>query len=71
MLDDPDIGAAFEQVGREAWRNACNVTFFLIPAASVASVASWNSRSSWRVLVGLPALVPGDNQRSCKATCAS
>src|SRR5260370_40197734 len=38
------------------WRRACSVTPFLIPAASAAS---WNSRLSWRVVIGLPRLLPG------------
>ena len=34
---------------------------FLIPAASAAS---WNRRLSWRVVIGLPGLRPGNSQRS-------
>src|SRR5271156_6161673 len=43
------------------WRSACSVTPFLIPAASAAS---WNRRLSWRVVIGLPGLWPGNSQRS-------
>src|SRR5205807_3696065 len=45
-LDDADISAVLEQMGREAVASACSVTPFLIPAASAAS---WNRRLSWRV----------------------
>ena len=45
------------------WRSACSVTPFLIPAASAAS---WNRRLSWRVVIGLPSLLPGNSQRSCQ-----
>src|SRR5258708_30101473 len=40
----------------QLWRRAGSVTPFLIPAASAAS---WNSRLSWRVVIGLPRLLPG------------
>ena len=36
---------------------------FLIPAASAAS---WNRRLSWRVVIGLPRLRPGNSQRSSR-----
>src|SRR5215467_13976377 len=50
------------------WRSACSVTPFLIPAASAAS---WNSRLSWRVVIGLPRLWPGNSQRSSTGVPAS
>src|SRR4030088_1815549 len=50
------------------WRSACSVTLFLIPAASAAS---WNRRLSWRVVIGLPGLRPGNSQRSCTGVPAS
>ena len=37
------------------------VTPFRIPPASAAS---WNKRLSWRVVIGLPGLRPGNSQRS-------
>src|SRR6267378_1945506 len=65
-LDDSDISVVFEQVGREAV--PCSVTFFLIPAASAVS---WNRRLNWRVVIGLPGLRPGNNQRSSSGTPVS
>src|ERR1700674_5741732 len=50
------------------WRSACSVTPFLIPAAAAAS---WNRRLSWRVVIGLPALMPGNSQRSCRGISGS
>src|SRR5712692_1149536 len=50
------------------WRSACSVTPFRIPAASAAS---WNSRLSWRVVIGLPGLRPGNSQRSCMGVVES
>src|SRR5713226_6104506 len=50
------------------WRSACSVTLFLIPAASAAS---WNRRLSWRVVIGLSGLRPGNSQRSSSGTPAS
>jgi hypothetical protein len=50
------------------WRNACSVTGFLIPAASAASS---NRRLNWRVVIGLPRLLPGNSQRSCTGVAAS
>src|SRR5215472_16892802 len=50
------------------WRSACSVTPFLIPAASADS---WNSRLSWRVVIGLPRLWPGNSQRSSTGVPAS
>src|SRR5436190_5756856 len=50
------------------WRSACSVTLFLIPAASAAS---WNRRLSWRVVIGLPGLWPGNNQRSATGVVES
>src|SRR5882672_12188248 len=52
----------------ELWRKACSVTAFLIPAASAAS---WNRRLSWRVVIGLLGLLPGNSQRSCAGVPAS
>src|SRR5713101_7687780 len=49
-------------------RSACSVTFFLIPAASAVS---WNRRLNWRVVIGLPGLRPGNNQRSSSGTPVS
>src|SRR5258705_7435543 len=42
-------------------RSAWSVTPLRIPAASAAS---WNMRLSWRVVIGLPGLWPGNSQRS-------
>src|SRR5450631_2447097 len=49
-------------------RSACSVTFFLIPAASAVS---WNRRLNWRVVIGLPGLRPGNNQRCSSGTPVS
>src|SRR6516165_9383164 len=50
------------------WRSACSVTPLRIAAASAAS---WNRRLSWRVVIGLPGLRPGNSQRSCMGVVES
>src|SRR5580693_4619991 len=52
----------------ELWRSACSVTPLRIPAASAAS---WNRRLSWRVVIGLPGLWPGNSQRSAMGVVES
>src|ERR1700720_2531400 len=42
------------------WRRVCRHTPFLMPAPSAAS---WNSRLSWRVVIGWPDWRPGNSQR--------
>src|ERR671918_2380365 len=42
------------------WRSECTVTGLRMPAASAVS---WNRRLSWRVVIGLRGLPPGNSQR--------
>jgi hypothetical protein len=66
-LDLANIGTVLQQVDREAVAQRCSATAFLIPAASADS---WNRRLSWRVDIGLPRMVPGNDQRSSNAVPA-
>ena len=67
-LDQPDIGAALEQMRGKAVAQRMQATRFLMPAASAVS---WNRRLSWRVVRCSPCRRPGNSQRSCGGTPAS
>ena len=67
-LNDSDVGPAFEQVGRKAvtQRVECHG---LLDAGRLGCLME--QAVQWRVVIGLPRLLPGNSQRSSIGVPAS
>ena len=65
-LDHSNVGVALKQVGRKTVAHP--LQRHSLPDPGRVGRLMEQARLSWRVVIGLPALMPGNSQRSCRGT---